>query len=90
MVVDVQVTEAHGLGRVRERVIRGECPSGCELAAQDFARPVVLIKFKGTDAAGVFRMGQLKVEDLDAWRAERSDWRDLTVTVLSEGRSGVL
>jgi hypothetical protein len=36
MVVEVQVTEAYGLGRIRERVIRGECPNGCELEPADF------------------------------------------------------
>lgn len=36
MMVEVSVIEAYGVGRVREDVISGECPNGCELTTQDF------------------------------------------------------
>jgi hypothetical protein len=46
-----------------------------------------MIKYKGTDAAGIFRMGVTKVPDdaaVQAWQVERANWRELTVTVVSE------
>lgn len=42
--------------------------------------------YRGTDAVGVFRMGVMRLPDdaaVEAWRAERADWRELHVTLVS-------